>query len=97
MSMLAEHEATVRFWMKVTDCTREEAEASAANLYPSVPTPTSAQHNDKEDGTVVVVYFREGEWLGALRYDSKREASIESTRRLFPGTSREWLERMHAR
>lgn len=58
-------------------------------------TPTSAQHEWHDDGTVTVTYLREGERIGAVTYPSSRDASIESSLRLFPGTSREWLERVH--
>jgi len=63
-------------------------------------TPSIAQHSTNEDGSVSVAYFThkgEGKVLVEdVTYADKRTASIEATLRLFPGTSREWLERMHA-
>lgn len=55
--------------------------------------PSSAKHTWHDDGTVTVVYS-DGR---AILYPSPRDASIESSLIMFPGTSREWLERMHDR
>lgn len=59
--------------------------------------PNSAKHKRNEDGTVSVTYGLNGEELETVIYGDSREASIESSLKLFPGTSREWLERVHAK
>lgn len=80
--------------METTTCTCYYNSLTPCAFCPPLK-PTSAQHDDHEDGTVTVTYAAGGRVLEAVTYDSKREASIESTLRLFPGTSREWLEQMH--
>lgn len=51
-------------------------------------TPTIAKHDPQPDGTVIV-HYNNGE---DIAYSSQREATIECWLKLFPGTSREWLE-----
>jgi hypothetical protein len=58
-------------------------------------TPSIASHHDNEDGTVTVTYSGPGYVPQSITYESKRDASIESTLQLFPGTSRAWLEGLH--
>lgn len=55
---------------------------------------SSAQHRTQPDGTVQVTYDIDGE-IFVEEYGSQRSASIEATLILFPGTSRDFLERMH--
>lgn len=67
-----------------------------SSIMQTTTTPTVAQHHDNDDGTVTVTYSGPGYVAQAITYESKRDASIESTLQLFPGTSRDWLERMHS-
>ena len=59
-------------------------------------TPTVAQHRDQADGTVTVE-FTAADKTWTETYPDRRTASIESKLVMFPGTSREWLEKMHTR
>lgn len=60
------------------------------------PAPLSSHSQTNTDGTVTVTYARDGKWTETITYPDRRTASIESMLMMFPGTSREWLESMHA-
>lgn len=54
---------------------------------------SGAKHHDHGDGTVTVDYYDEnGVHVETEYWCDSRRANVESLLRMFPGTSRAWLE-----